>query len=259
MNIHVSHSPRRHCEERSLRRGNPGTTPLYQRLFCYALFSTLLFLSGCASHHKKDGPPSFHVDASKIPDAVPKKEPLSRIGNKPTYTVFGKKYYVLKSRKNYAAVGMASWYGTQFHNRHTSSGERYNMLSMTAAHRTLPLPTYAQVTNLENGRRIIVKINDRGPFEQNRLIDLSFAAAKKLEMAGRGTALVEVKALDMDKSARKILASSSLPKAKEHKEHRGHKEHKGHRKKALAAAHHHKQNHQVHHHVKVAARGTKEL
>ncbi len=159
-------------------------------------FSLLgLFLSGCWSTHRKDGPPSYPVDASKIPDAVPKAEPLSRIGNKP-YTVFGKRYQVLHSRKNYAAVGIASWYGTQFHDRRTSNGEKYNMLGMTAAHRTLPLPTYVQVKNLENGRQVVVKVNDRGPFEQNRLIDLSYVAAKKLGMAGRGTALVEIKALD---------------------------------------------------------------
>jgi rare lipoprotein A len=107
----------------------------------------------------------------------------------------------MSSRKNYMAVGIASWYGTKFDKRRTSSGERYNMLAMTAAHRTLPLPTYLQVTNLENGKHVIVKVNDRGPFdrgslEPNRLIDLSFAAAKKIGMSGRGTALVEIKAIE---------------------------------------------------------------
>ncbi len=155
-----------------------------------------LLLSGCWSSHKKDGPPPYPVDVSRIPDAVPKAEPLSRLGNKPTYKVFGKTYHVLPSRKNYLAVGIASWYGTQFDKRRTSNGERYDMLAMTAAHRTLPLPTYLQVTNLENGQHVIVKVNDRGPFEPNRLIDLSYAAAKKLGMSGRGTALVEIKALD---------------------------------------------------------------
>lgn len=162
--------------------------------FCFLVLLSVM-LSGCWSTHKKDGPPPYPVDVSKIPDAVPRAEPLSRIGNKP-YTVFGKRYQVLHSRKNYVAVGIASWYGTQFHQRKTSNGERYNMLGMTAAHRTLPLPTYVQVTNLENSRHVIVKVNDRGPFEQNRLIDLSYAAAKKLGMTGRGTALVEIRALD---------------------------------------------------------------
>lgn len=163
--------------------------------FLSMLFFFTLLISGCVAHHRKDGPPPFPVDVSKIHNAVPKVEPLSRIGNKP-YTVFGKHYQVLKSRKNYVAIGVASWYGTQFHHHRTSNGEWYNMLAMTAAHRTLPLPTYVQVTNLRNGLRIIVKVNDRGPFEKNRLIDLSYVAAKKLGMADRGTALVEVKALD---------------------------------------------------------------
>ena len=154
-----------------------------------------LFLSGC-SHVNRDGPPPYDVDVSKIPDAVPKVEKLSRIGNKPTYTVFGKRYYVMSSSKNYEERGIASWYGTRFHARHTSNGERYNMLAMTAAHKTLPLPTYVQVTNLKNGKKVIVKVNDRGPFESNRLIDLSYVAAKKLGMLGHGTAYVDVKAID---------------------------------------------------------------
>lgn len=176
---------------------------MLKKLILYLILCSPLLLSGCMSHHKKDGPPPFHVDASKIPNAVPKPEPLSRIGNKPTYTVRGTTYHVLPSRKNYTAIGIASWYGTLFHNHRTSNGERYNMLAMTAAHRTLPLPTYVRVTNLENGQRIIVKVNDRGPFKPNRIIDLSFAAAKKLGIAGRGTALVEVKALDPSAHRRK--------------------------------------------------------
>jgi len=102
----------------------------------------------------------------------------------------------MASSKNYEEQGVASWYGTKFHAQRTSSGERYNMLAMTAAHKTLPLPTYVQVTNLRNGKKIIVKVNDRGPFESNRLIDLSYVAAKKLGMLGHGTAYVDVKAID---------------------------------------------------------------
>jgi rare lipoprotein A len=112
------------------------------------------------------------------------------------YTVFGHKYYVLRSSRNYEEQGVASWYGTKFHSHHTSNGERYDMLAMTAAHKTLPLPTYVQVTNLRNGKKVIVKINDRGPFESNRLIDLSYVAAKKLGMLGHGTTRVDVKAID---------------------------------------------------------------
>ncbi len=163
------------------------------------IFFLILFslLTSCSST-RKDGPPSYNVDVSKIPDAVPKRERPSKIGNKPTYTVFGKKYYVMSSSKNYDEQGIASWYGTRFHQHYTSNGERYDMLAMTAAHKTLPLPTYVQVTNLRNGRKIIVKVNDRGPFEANRIIDLSYAAAKKLAMLGHGTTWVDVKAIDPD-------------------------------------------------------------
>lgn len=151
-------------------------------------------LNGCSST-RRDGPPAYDVDVSRIPDAVPKVERLSRAGNKP-YTVFGKKYHVMASSKNYEQRGVASWYGSKFHGRYTSNGERYNMLAMTAAHKTLPLPTYVEVTNLKNNRKVIVKVTDRGPFENNRLIDLSYTAAKKLGMIGHGTAYVDVKAID---------------------------------------------------------------
>ena len=131
------------------------------------------------------------------------KEPLSKYGNMSSYVVFGKRYHVMSKckSKHYQEVGTASWYGTKFHKRYTSSGERYDMLAMTAAHKTLPLPTYVEVTNLRNHKKIIVKVNDRGPFESNRIIDLSYVAAKKLEMAGRGTALVSVKAITPGEAA----------------------------------------------------------
>lgn len=164
------------------------------QVICYLSLLAFGLLNGCSTA-RRDGPPSYNVDVSNIPDAVPKVEPLSRVGNKP-YTVFGKRYYVMSSSKNYEQRGIASWYGTKFHGHHTSNGERYNMLAMTAAHKTLPLPTYVEVTNLKNGRKVIVKVTDRGPFENNRLIDLSYAAAKKLGMLGHGTAPVNVKAID---------------------------------------------------------------
>lgn len=156
--------------------------------FCFAL------LTACSSV-VKDGPPRYDVDVSRIPDAKPRVESLSRIGNKP-YQVFGKRYYVMSSSKNYKERGIASWYGSKFHSRNTSSGERYNMLAMTAAHRSLPLPTYVEVKNLNNGKKVIVKVNDRGPFESSRIIDLSYAAAKKLGIVGHGTAKVEITAID---------------------------------------------------------------
>jgi rare lipoprotein A len=112
-----------------------------------------------------------------------------------TYRVFGKSYHVMNSSKNYEAIGVASWYGRPFHRRYTSSGERYNMFQMTAAHKTLPLPTYLLVTNVINGKKVVVKVNDRGPFVGNRLIDLSYAAAKKLGMVSLGVGQVEIKAI----------------------------------------------------------------
>lgn len=159
------------------------------------LIGILLILSACSTV-RKDGPPAYNVDVSKIPDATPKVEARSKYGNYASYRVFGKVYHVMQNSKNYEEQGTASWYGTKFHAQRTSSGERYNMLAMTAAHKTLPLPTYVQVTNLKNGKKIIVKVNDRGPFEGNRLIDLSYVAAKKLGMLGHGTAYVDVKAID---------------------------------------------------------------
>lgn len=152
-------------------------------------------LTGCSTV-TKDGPPMYDVDVSKIPNAKPKVEQLSKYGNMPVYRVNGKNYYVMNSSKHYEAEGVASWYGTKFHKHNTSSGEKYDMLSMTAAHRTLPLPTYLEVTNEKNGRSVIVKVNDRGPFADDRILDLSYAAAKKLGMIGHGTAYVKIKAID---------------------------------------------------------------
>ena len=143
-----------------------------------------------------DAAPDKQVDVSTIPNAVPKHEPKSRYGNPESYVVFGKRYYVLDSSKNYIEKGIASWYGTKFHGRRTSSGETYDMYAMTAAHKTLPLPTYVQVKNLNNGKYIIVKVNDRGPFHENRIIDLSYTAAIKLDIIKKGTGLVEVRAID---------------------------------------------------------------
>jgi rare lipoprotein A len=143
-----------------------------------------------------DGPPSFNIDVSKIPDAEPKAEARSNYGNPASYVVYGKRYHVLKSSENYVERGIASWYGSKFHRKRTSSGEPYSMLTMTAAHKSLPLPTYAQVTNLSNHRKAIVKINDRGPFRENRIIDLSYVAAKKLGITSTGTGLVEVRAIN---------------------------------------------------------------
>jgi len=129
-------------------------------------------------------------------DAVPRVEPRSRYGNPPFYDVFGKRYYVLASSSGYVERGVASWYGPGFHKIRTSTGEPYDMYGMTAAHKTLPLPAYVRVTNLQNGRSIVVRVNDRGPFVGNRIIDLSYTAAAKLDMLRDGTAMVEVRVID---------------------------------------------------------------
>jgi rare lipoprotein A len=134
--------------------------------------------------------------AASVPDAIPRLEPRARYGNPPFYDVFGKRYYVLSSSVGYWERGVASWYGPGFHKERTSTGEPYDMYGMTAAHKTLPLPAYVRVTNLQNGRSVVVRVNDRGPFVGNRIIDLSYTAAAKLDMLRNGTAMVEVRAID---------------------------------------------------------------
>lgn len=152
--------------------------------------------SGSSPYYQDDRPPSQSVDVSKIPDAVPKVEPITRAGNKNPYTVLGKTYQLLPHSRDYRERGVASWYGTKFHGRPTANGETYDMFAMTAAHKTLPIPAYVKVTNLDNGRSVIVRVNDRGPFLHDRIIDLSYAAAKRLGYANKGTARVEVEAID---------------------------------------------------------------
>lgn len=144
---------------------------------------------------KNDHGPDRHVDLSHIPDAVPKVEPKSRGGNKSSYTVWGKRYYVMDSNAGYRERGTASWYGKKFHGHKTSNGEVYDMYAMSAAHKSLPLPSYVKVTNVDNGRSVVVRVNDRGPFHGSRLIDMSYAAAYKLDMLRTGTARVEVEAI----------------------------------------------------------------
>ncbi len=166
-----------------------------------------LLLAACAGDKKKeaekgDGPSSRHMTAADVHDAVPRNEPLARYGNHSPYTVLGKTYTVLPSSKGYHERGIASWYGSKFHGRRTSSGELYDMHLATAAHKSLPLPTYAEVTNLDNGRKMIVKINDRGPFHEGRIIDLSYAAAIRLGVDKTGTARIDVRAIDVKMSKR---------------------------------------------------------
>ncbi len=151
------------------------------------------------------------VDA--VPDAVPRAESRSRSGNPPFYVVFGKRYFVLSSSVGYRERGVASWYGPGFHKVRTSTGEAYDMYGMTAAHKTLPLPAYAQVTNLQNGRSIVVRVNDRGPFVGNRIIDLSYTAAAKLDMLRNGTAMVEVRTVEGPVTMPTMAASTAAAAA----------------------------------------------
>ena len=157
-------------------------------------------LAGCGSNEVKDSAPrSGSVGIPDLPDdPVPRPLPRARYGNGPVYEVFGKRYTVMPTSSGYKERGVASWYGTKFHGNLTSSREPYDMYEMTAAHKTLPLPTYVRVRNLSNGRSVIVKVNDRGPFVHNRIIDLSYAAAMKLDMVTSGTGLVEVEAISFD-------------------------------------------------------------
>jgi rare lipoprotein A len=141
-----------------------------------------------------DGAPSGPLP-SFFQKIFPMHAPLSRYGNPGAYKVKGHTYEVMTSSRGYHARGLASWYGTKFHKKRTSSGEGYNMYALTAAHKTLPIPTYVRVKNLSNGREAIVKVNDRGPFHTGRIIDLSYAAAAKLGITSTGTAPVEIEAL----------------------------------------------------------------
>jgi len=171
----------------------------------FAVTLAVLLLAACAGEKKKDtepgdGPSSRKITAADVRDAVPADEPLARYGNHSPYSVLGKTYTVLPTSKGYHERGIASWYGSKFHGRRTSSGEIYDMHLATAAHKSLPLPTYAEVTNLDNGRKIIVKINDRGPFHEDRIIDLSYAAAIKLGVDQTGTARIDVRAIDVERT-----------------------------------------------------------
>ena len=171
------------------------------------LLSLVFTLASCGGNKTRDDGPG----SGRIPDlpgnAIPRDEPRSKygngrdLGNGPQYEVFNTTYTVMPSSAGYQERGVASWYGKKFHGNLTSNREVYDMYEMTAAHKTLPLPTYVRVTNLRNNQSIVVRVNDRGPFVNNRIIDLSYAAALKLDMVRDGTSLVEVTAINFDKPA----------------------------------------------------------
>ena len=163
----------------------------------FSLLSFILILTACSNgryQHKHDSIPTRFPNNAELKDAIPRAEAKSRGGNK-NYQVFGKSYQVLDSAKNFEQTGQASWYGNKFHGHLTSNGEIYDMYAMSAAHKNLPLPTYLKVTNLTNNKSVVVRVNDRGPFHQSRIIDLSYSAAYKLDMLKQGTAKVKISAI----------------------------------------------------------------
>jgi rare lipoprotein A len=189
------------------RRATRKTIQLAAMLL--VISSCLVACSNLKTGVQTDDAPDNPRDVSDVPNAVPQNEPLSRYGNPESYKVYGKTYYTLPSSKDYKERGTASWYGTKFHGKRTSSGEPYDLYAMTAAHKTLPLPTYVEVTNLKNGRSVIVKVNDRGPFHDDRLIDLSYTAAAKLDILPYGTGQVEVRAIDTEQSVKTAMLTDT--------------------------------------------------
>jgi len=195
-------------------------TPRFHRLLRRLPVSLpALILAACGALPERRELPRPPVDLDAVPDAQPRPEPLSRYGNPPFYVVEGRRYELLRDGRGYVERGIASWYGGDFHGRRTSSGETYDMYRMTAAHRVLPIPCYVEVLNLDNGRRAVLRVNDRGPFKDNRIIDLSYVAARKLGIWARGTGLVEVRVIDPARPghrpgpapATRVAALSPLP------------------------------------------------
>ncbi|MBT4521286.1 MAG: septal ring lytic transglycosylase RlpA family protein [Halieaceae bacterium] len=162
-------------------------------LYAFASVQLLLLITACSGIYRGgDGAPLRTIAASEVRDAIPRADPIKGAGNQSPYTVRGVRYQVLKNALGYKERGIASWYGVKFQGKQTSNGEKFDLYGSTAAHKTLPIPSYVRVTNQHNGRSIVVRVNDRGPFHADRLIDLSYAAAVKLGFVEKGTAMVEV-------------------------------------------------------------------
>ena len=170
-------------------------------------------LGGCGMFAKHKAAPVIGRTGGTagIPQFNEQGEPLSPYGNPDFYIVDGKVYHVMKSAEGFEERGIASWYGPDFHGKRTSSGEPYDMYQMTAAHKILPLPTFVEVTNLANGRKAVLRVNDRGPFKDNRIIDLSYAAAMKLDIVGPGTAFVTIKALPRQRIGPQTVQPGEIP------------------------------------------------
>lgn len=188
------------------------------------VFLLLFALAGCGSapkvskpepsggkYYSDDGPPeAVPADIARIPDAIPRDEPFHRYANRP-YTVFGQTYVPVVDKQPTKERGLASWYGKKFHGRKTSSGEVYDMFAMTAAHKTLPLPSFARVTNVKTGQSVVVRVNDRGPFHSNRIIDLSYAAAARIGIAAAGSGLVDVERIIPGPGVADVAAVAPVP------------------------------------------------
>jgi len=173
----------------------------------FTLLGFIVMLISCGQI-KDSAPVNYSKQWHEIPDAVPASVTRSKYGNPGSYEVFGETYYVKDSAEDFQQKGIASWYGNKFHGQRTSSGEDYNMYAMTAAHKTLPIPVFVEVTNHDNGRKAVVKVNDRGPFHEGRIIDLSYAAATKLGVAQTGTANVSIRVVtsESDKNRQRSAA-----------------------------------------------------
>ena len=185
-----------------MQRVETGAGRAWRRAGGAVMLVATALLAACAGtplREEAEPVPSANVPPPAAPEAPmvkPAKPP--RAGNPPFYDVMGRRYHVLPSGEGYHERGVASWYGGEFHGRSTASGERYDMHAFTAAHKTLPLPSYARVTNLRNGHSVIVRINDRGPFVRNRILDLSYAAAIALDITGEGTGIVDIVTIGPD-------------------------------------------------------------
>ena len=186
-----------------------------------ALILLAIAAAGCGTAPKRspyysdDGPPqAVPENLDRVPDAVPRPEPPHRYANRP-YTVFGETYTPVVDTQPFRQRGVASWYGRKFQGQKTASGEPYDMFKMTAAHKTLPIPSYVKVTNLANGKSVVVRINDRGPFHSNRIIDLSYAAASRLGIAAKGSGLVEIERVFEPPKEKEDAAAASAPAARE--------------------------------------------
>ena len=196
-----------------LQEKQPGKLASLLSAFAYSTFACGVVFSLVSCAARDSAPSNYSKQWHEIPDAVPVSVKPSKYGNPSSYEVFGKTYHVMDSADGFEQKGIASWYGTKFHGQRTSSGEDYDMYAMTAAHKTLPIPVFVEVKNHDNGRTAIVKVNDRGPFHDGRIIDLSYAAATKLGVAQAGTANVSIRVVKSKEDINRQRSSAIVESA----------------------------------------------